>query len=327
MANEEHFRILHQGVETWKRWREEHPTIQPNLREIDLDGAHLGGIQLQEADLRWISLREVDLCEADLRGADCSDANLQRANLSQAKLHRTTLLRAYLSEANLEGVELWETLFADTNLTSVRGLVSCHHLGPSMIDYRTLLKSERLPLVFLRGCGLPESFITPLPTLLNDPTQHYSVFISYSHQDEPFDQRLYDALQGKGVRCWYAPEDIQGGKKIHEQIDAAIHAYDKLLLVLSDHSMNSEWVKTEIANARRREGTQNRRMLFPIRLVDFEIIRNWTYPDAETGKDSAREIREYYIPDFSNWKDHDSFEQAFTRLLRDLKADETSPST
>jgi hypothetical protein len=91
--------------------------------------------------------------------------------------------------------------------------------------------------------------------------------------------------------------------------------------------MNSEWVKTEIANARQREVIQNRRILFPIRLVDFEAIRTWTCFDADTGKDSAREIREYYIPDFSNWKDHDSFEQAFTRLLRDLKADETSPST
>jgi hypothetical protein len=196
-----------------------------------------------------------------------------------------------------------------------------------MIDYRTLLKSERLPLVFLQGCGLPESFITPLPTLLNDPTQRYSVFISYSHQDEAFAQRLYDALQGKGVRCWYAPEDIQGGKKIHEQIDAAIRVYDKLLLILSEHSMNSEWVKTEIANARRREVIQNRRMLFPIRLVDYGAIGTWTCFDADTGKDAAREIREYFIPDFSNWQDHDSFEKAFARLLRDLKADETQPST
>jgi hypothetical protein len=91
--------------------------------------------------------------------------------------------------------------------------------------------------------------------------------------------------------------------------------------------MSSEWVKTEIANARQREVTQNRRMLFPLRLVDFEVIRNWSCPDPDTGKDSAREIREYFIPDFSNWKNHDSFEHAFTRLLRDLKADEIQPST
>ena len=32
-------------------------------------------------------------------------------------------------------------------------------------------------------------------------------------------------------------------------------------------------------------------------------------------------MREYPIPDFSNWRDHDSFEAAFARLLDDLKAD------
>jgi MTH538 TIR-like domain (DUF1863) len=42
-------------------------------------------------------------------------------------------------------------------------------------------------------------------------------------------------------------------EKLHEQIDEAIRLHDKLLLILSEHSMNSEWVKTEIFNARERE--------------------------------------------------------------------------
>jgi len=84
--------------------------------------------------------------------------------------------------------------------------------------------------------------------------------------------------------------------------------------------MNSEWVRTEIAKARKRELRETRRMLFPVRLVDFETLRDWECFDADTGKDSAREIREYFIPDFSNWKDFDSYQQAFQRLLSDLKA-------
>ena len=42
--------------------------------------------------------------------------------------------------------------------------------------------------------------------------------------------------------------------------------------------------------------------------------------DADIGIDSVREIREYFIPDFSNWKDHDSYQTAFRRLVKDLKA-------
>ena len=117
-------------------------------------------------------------------------------------------------------------------------------------------------------------------------------------------------LQGQGVRCWFAPHDIQGGRKIHEQIDEAIRVYDKLLLILSYDSMNSAWVRTEIANARAREVQQKRQMLFPISLVPYQQVREWKAFDADTGKDSAREIREYFIPDFSNWKDHDSYTSA-----------------
>jgi hypothetical protein len=92
--------------------------------------------------------------------------------------------------------------------------------------------------------------------------------------------------------------------------------------MLSEHSMNSEWVKTEIYHARQNEVRNNKRKLFPIGLVDFETIRKWEAFDADTRKDMAREVREYFIPDFSNWKDSAAYKKAFDRLLRDLKASE-----
>jgi hypothetical protein len=149
--------------------------------------------------------------------------------------------------------------------------------------------------------------------------EYYSCFISYSSRDQQFAKKLYDDLQGNGVSCWFAPHDIQGGKKIHEQIDEAIRLHDKLLLILSEDSMKSEWVKTELAKARKREVNDGKRVLFPVRLVAFQVLRDWECFDADTGKDSAREIREYFIPDFSNWKDHDSYRVAFDRLVKDLK--------
>jgi hypothetical protein len=79
---------------------------------------------------------------------------------------------------------------------------------------------------------------------------------------------------------------------------------------------------TEIRRARKTEIEQKRRKLFPIRLVDFETIKGWKCFDGDSGKDLAVELREYFMPDFSNWKDHDSFEKGFERLLRDLRAEE-----
>lgn len=42
----------------------------------------------------------------------------------------------------------------------------------------------------------------------------------------------------------------------------------------------------------------------------------------ETNQAWAADIRRSrYIGDFSRWKDHDAYQQAFERLLRDLKAE------
>ena len=137
--------------------------------------------------------------------------------------------------------------------------------------------------------------------------------------DQEFADRLYADLQAKGVRCWFAPEGMKAGRKVHEQIDEAIRLHDRLLLILSEDSMKSEWVNTEIAKARKREVKDGKRVLFPVRLVGFEALRDWECFDGDTGKDSAREIREYFIPDFSHWKEHDSYRVAFDRLVKDLK--------
>src|SRR5437879_2021227 len=51
-------------------------------------------------------------------------------------------------------------------------------------------KSWPLSLAFLRGCGLPETFLEYIPSLLSNPIQFYSCFISYSTTDQEFADRL-----------------------------------------------------------------------------------------------------------------------------------------
>ena len=59
-----------------------------------------------------------------------------------------------------------------------------------------------------------------------------------------------------------------------------------------------------------------------MQLVDFVTLRDWECLDADSGKDFAVELREYFIPDCLHWKEHDPFEAAFARLLKDLRAEE-----
>lgn len=151
------------------------------------------------------------------------------------------------------------------------------------------------------------------------PVRFNSCFISFSTKDIEFAQTLYVDLRRHGVECWFSEHDMRSGEKVHEQIDRAILLMDKLLLILSEHSIRSPWVQTEIAKARKRESSERRRILFPIRLIDYEQLRNWECFDADSGTDSAREIREYFILDFSGWAAPTSYQSALDRLLRDLR--------
>ncbi len=302
-----------------------------NLKGAELSEANLERADMTDADLTSAGMGGVDLFEADLTGAvldgaDLFAASLNSANLSGARLAFAHLRGTTLTSANMTGAHIGTTVFSNVDLSAVKGLETVRHTSPSTIGIDTVFASKgRIPESFLRGCGVPDDFIIYMKSLAANPIEFYSCFISYSTKDQAFADRLYADLQNKGVRCWFAPHDVQGGKKLHEQIDEAIRLHDKLLLILSPHSMESEWVKTEIAKARKREvrdpeGVLKRRVLFPILLAPFKTLRDWECFDADTGKDSAREIREYFIPDFSNWKDHDSYQEALKRLITDLKS-------
>ena len=134
-------------------------------------------------------------------------------------------------------------------------------------------------------------------------------------------RRLHGKMREAHLRVWYAPEDIQGGQKLHEQIETAIRVYDKLLIVLSAASLKSEWVMDELRKGFKAERQSGKRKLFPVRLTDYQTLQGWECRDSATGQDLAEELRQYFIPDFSHWKEHDQFEAAFARLLKDLQAE------
>lgn len=67
-------------------------------------------------------------------------------------------------------------------------------------------------------------------------------------------------------------------------------------------------------------------MVLPIRLCDIDSLKRWECFDADFGRDIAVEIREYSIPDFSDWNkppknlsQASKFETSFSKLCRDLR--------
>jgi hypothetical protein len=301
MANQEHVKILKQGVEAWNSWRGENSEMHPDLSSADftgvnLAGAKLAGVNLTSANLTSANLIGVDLTGSDLISTDLTGADLVAANLIAADLSIADLTGADLTNAefvyaglrwaNLTRTELrstdfahaimFSTIFADTDLSEAKGLDSVDHWGPPEISISTLYKSGGdIPEAFLRGCGVPDDFIAFIPSHfgLQQAIQFYSCFISYSTKDQEFARRLYSRMRDEKLRVWFAPEDIKGGQKLHEQLERAIQMHDRLLIVLSEESMQSEWVLSEIRKARDIEINEGRRKLFPIMLVDYPTVK------------------------------------------------------
>ena len=143
-------------------------------------------------------------------------------------------------------------------------------------------------------------------SLAQHPIEYYTCFLSYSSKDEAFAKQLYADLQSQGVRCWFALEDMKTGEKIRHRIDESIRLYDKLLLVLSEHSITSTWVEHEVEMALAKEQKVKRTVLFPIRL-DTAIM------DMEQDGWPAEVRHTRHITDFTNWKHHDDYQKALTR--------------
>ena len=341
MANQEHLDILNQGVKVWNRWREEHPEMRPDLSEANILGKDLSQanlskvffyrVELMAAQLTYANLYKSDLVQSRLHGANFTQANLTEAelngadlgsaNLTQANLCGAYLAQAKLEYANLTGTDfseakMFSTIFGMNDLRQAKGLDSVRHAGSSIIGLDTIYRSRgQIPKSFLRKAGVPETFITNMRALVNSmsPIEFYSCFISYSHQNEDFAKRLNADLQREGVRCWFADEDLKIGDHYHQRIDEAIRLYDKLILVLSDTAMRSAWVEREVLAAREKEERERREVLFPIRLDDavMETTQAW----------AADMRRRWHIGDFTQWKQHNHYQKALERLLRDLRSE------
>ena len=309
------------------------------LFRAELSWAVLAGAGLSAADLRRASLigsnlmhailTKANLSGAELDGADVKGANLSAANLSEAVLGGTNVTEALLREANFEGAQLLSTTFDDVDLSEVKGLEEVEHVGPSTIGVDTLVKSKgRIPEEFLRGCGftpwqvLMARLFDPALTAgeISDlqykifaerakPIQLGGAFISYSAADAPFVDRLYDRLMEAGASVWLDRHDLVAGP-LQKQIDRAIRETDVVVLVLSESSVESDWVEHELEVARKKEKEEKRDILCPVALDDAWKPKMNDVLWAPVKKKSVR--------DFSQWES-DSFDPEFERLVKGIR--------
>lgn len=313
-----------------------------NLQKARLSLANLSratfiGASLNQANLKETRLSGTILINADLRDADLSSAYLHKTILAKSDLSGAYFYKAHFSEAYLNESRFTNTAFADTtlgatDLSLVIELEKASHHGPSTIGIDTIHKSKgEIPESFLRGCGLSDTDIEYAklsnPDFSNEEVnkilyrvyelrasqavQISPLFISYSHADGTFVDKLESYLNEKGIRFWRDVHDMKSGR-IETQIDRAIRQNPTVLLILSEYSLKSDWVEHEVRMARELEKELTHDVLCPVALDDS--WKNSAWP-----KRVMEQIMEYNILDFSAWRDDGKFGSTFNKLIDGLE--------
>lgn len=294
----------------------------------NLCGACLDGVDFSGANFTGANLEGASLLGADLSDTHFIRANLYRAHLGSANLRRTKISESILLETNIGMTYLNNCIISDCDLSKTINLKTVRHHGPSSIGIDTIYKSKgKIPKIFLRGCGVPENIITYMKSLVGQTKQidFFPCFISYSHADKSFARRLYDTLQGRGIRCWLDEHDAKVGDPIQEAIDRGFRLTDKVILCCSKDSLNSAWVSRELTKAFSKEEQffkQNKKksyVLVPLNLDGYLFLRkNKEYVWVDGWAD---EIRNRISADFKGWKkDTDIFDREFKRVIKALEA-------
>jgi hypothetical protein len=313
MAKRTHQKIIEQGVGAWNQWRAANQKIAPdledaNLFDTNLRGANLSKAKLPGAFLIWTDLRDADLAGADLSGADLRSTDLGGADLTMADLRSANLQGTHLEGSNLSGARMGFTIFAENDISTVKGLETVWHSAPSTVGIDTIYKSRgNIPEAFLRGAGVPEDFITYMRSLVGKAIDYYKCFISYSSQDDDFARRLYADLQAKNVRCWKFDENAKWGEPLWGEIDTAIRHYDKLVVICSKDSLQSVPVTREIERALQKEDREHKNVLFPIRIDDY-LFDEWDHP-------RKADVVSKVVGDFRGSDNLATYANAFPRFL------------
>lgn len=129
-------------------------------------------------------------------------------------------------------------------------------------------------------------------------------FLSHSSKDKAFVRRLAADLVSNGIKVWLDEQRILVGDSIPEKIAQGLAESDFFLIVVSQNSVDSPWVKKELSNALVNEIERRKVVVLPIKIDDAKM------PES---------INDKLYSDFRG-----SYDEGLERLLRSIKAREVT---
>jgi len=116
------------------------------------------------------------------------------------------------------------------------------------------------------------------------------VFISYSHQNKEFADKLAANLVKQKAHVWVDTWELNVGDSIIDKVQSAIQESSALIVIISKASMESEWCKKELSSGFLRELEEKRVVVLPLLLEDCEMpifLRGKMYADFRTNFDDG----------------------------------------
>ena len=106
------------------------------------------------------------------------------------------------------------------------------------------------------------------------------IFISYSHRDTDYAQRLANSLQSVGFNVWI-DERLDYGSQWPHELQTRLDSCDAFILIMTSRSYASEWVQNELQRAKRKL-----KPIFPLLLEGDEpwlSVESTQYYDVRGG--------------------------------------------
>jgi ligand-binding sensor domain-containing protein len=114
--------------------------------------------------------------------------------------------------------------------------------------------------------------IPPTETTIESKNALKQIFISYSHSDKEFVNRLTIDLKNAGMDVWIDEKEIKVGESISQKVEEGISNCDFFCLIISKHSFKSNWVEREYRTAFNAQLSSSRTpRIFPLLIQDVEL--------------------------------------------------------
>ena len=102
------------------------------------------------------------------------------------------------------------------------------------------------------------------------------VFMSYAHSDEPLARRVFDILKEAGLEVWDGTREVMPGDNWAAKVSEALQESQAMVVLLTPHTMRSNWVRSEIEYALGEIRFRDR--LIPVVVGDPEELKNEDVP-------------------------------------------------